>query len=103
MISYQNIPSPTTTTTTISDPSFLLQSTNTTNTTNTTKIHKSTGKNNYYILTQSFLAMGGGDGQFGLWIDEGLCNCFMGPCDTFDGVESINGELQRLEIYCFEF
>jgi hypothetical protein len=44
-----------------------------------------TGKNEYYIFTNSqFLNVGGGDGKFGLWIDAKFSKGFTTKCPAFD-------------------
>ena len=68
-----------------------------------TLIHHSTGKDPYYILTSSCFAMGGGDGKFGIWVDEGLLNCVTQESVTFGEMKRRRGVLEKLEIYGFEF
>ncbi|KAI8928632.1 TLD-domain-containing protein [Entophlyctis helioformis] len=70
-----------------------------------------TGKNSYYILSESGadLALGGGDGKFGLWIDDQLYKGHTAECPTFDnepliGVDSESGgafEIHGLELWSF--
>ncbi|KAI8990198.1 TLD-domain-containing protein [Pilobolus umbonatus] len=44
-----------------------------------------TGKNDYMILSQSdYIAIGGGEGVFGLWIESELEKGYSQPCPTFD-------------------
>ncbi|KAI7855060.1 TLDc domain-containing protein [Circinella umbellata] len=44
-----------------------------------------TGKNEYMILSETeFIAIGGGDGKFGLWINSDLEHGHSEPCPTFD-------------------
>ncbi|KAI8886012.1 TLD-domain-containing protein [Backusella circina FSU 941] len=50
-----------------------------------TKAFHWTGKNEYMILSEpDFLAIGGGDGVFGLWINSELEKGYSQPCPTFD-------------------
>lgn len=45
----------------------------------------STGKNDYYLHAKpDYLAVGCGDGLFGLWLDSGLCRGSSNPVPTFD-------------------
>ncbi|KAL3899460.1 MAG: hypothetical protein SGCHY_002034 [Lobulomycetales sp.] len=51
------------------------------------RVYYATGKNNYFILSESGadLAFGGGSGSsFGLWLDENLYNGHSVGCDTFE-------------------
>ncbi|KAI7880372.1 TLD-domain-containing protein [Lichtheimia hyalospora FSU 10163] len=49
------------------------------------KIFPWTGKNEYMILADTdFIAMGGGDGKFGLWINADLERGYSEQCPTFD-------------------
>ncbi|KAI9243868.1 TLDc domain-containing protein [Sporodiniella umbellata] len=44
-----------------------------------------TGKNDYMILSEpDFIAMGGGEGVFGLWINSALEKGYSQSCPTFD-------------------
>jgi hypothetical protein len=43
-----------------------------------------TGENDYTIFCQQgFLSIGGGDGHYGLWLDNNLANGISSPCPTF--------------------
>ncbi|CDS09341.1 hypothetical protein LRAMOSA10701 [Lichtheimia ramosa] len=53
--------------------------------TNTLKVFPWTGKNEYMILSETdFIAIGGGDGKFGLWIKDSLYEGYSEQCPTFD-------------------
>ncbi|KAI9492529.1 TLD-domain-containing protein [Zychaea mexicana] len=58
-----------------------------------------TGKNEYMILSETeFIAIGGGDGKFGLWINSDLEHGHSEPCPTFDN-ESLS---RKPEFACME-
>ncbi|KAI8144676.1 TLD-domain-containing protein [Fennellomyces sp. T-0311] len=58
-----------------------------------------TGKNEYMILSETeFIAIGGGDGKFGLWINSDLEHGHSEPCPTFDN-ECLS---RRAEFECIE-
>ncbi|KAI8616019.1 hypothetical protein BC830DRAFT_1168113 [Chytriomyces sp. MP71] len=69
-------------------------------------VYKATGVNDYLILGQShYIAMGGGEGHFGLWIDQDLYNGHSGPCHTFNNERlSKKAEfvVQSLELWAFD-
>ncbi|KAI8982963.1 TLD-domain-containing protein [Pilobolus umbonatus] len=49
------------------------------------KVFPWTGKNEYMILSDAdFIAIGGGQGVFGLWINSELDKGYSQPCPTFD-------------------
>ncbi|KAI8370273.1 TLDc domain-containing protein [Blakeslea trispora] len=49
------------------------------------KVFPWTGKNDYMILSNpNFVAIGGGDGKFGLWLDSELHDGHSDQCPTFD-------------------
>ncbi|KDN44372.1 TLD-domain-containing protein [Tilletiaria anomala UBC 951] len=49
------------------------------------KVYKWTGRNEYMIFTEAhFLSVGGGEGRFGLWIDDALENGVSSRCPAFD-------------------
>ncbi|ORY03107.1 TLD-domain-containing protein [Basidiobolus meristosporus CBS 931.73] len=49
------------------------------------KVYKRTGENEYYMLSENrFIAVGGGNGTFGLWLDGNLDRGFSARCSTFD-------------------
>ncbi|KAJ8090703.1 oxidation resistance protein 1 [Marasmius tenuissimus] len=48
-------------------------------------VFKWTGRNDYFALCQDdYLSFGGGDGAYGLYIDESLLNGSSARCPTFD-------------------
>ncbi|KAJ3036539.1 oxidation resistance protein 1 [Rhizophlyctis rosea] len=48
------------------------------------KVFHATGENDYLMLSEPhFIALGGGEGHFGLWISEDLFHGHSGPCLTF--------------------
>ncbi|ORY03105.1 TLD-domain-containing protein [Basidiobolus meristosporus CBS 931.73] len=70
------------------------------------KVFPWTGKNDYCILCENeFIAVGGGDGQFGLWLDSELENGSSSHCPTFDN-EVLSSEPRficvELEVWCFK-
>jgi len=49
------------------------------------KVYKTTGKNNYVMLCEpGYISFGGGDGHYGLYLDDTLNNGSSSPCPTFD-------------------
>ncbi|KAG2231083.1 hypothetical protein INT48_001744 [Thamnidium elegans] len=49
------------------------------------KTYRWTGKNEYMILSEpDFIAIGGGEGVFGLWLNSELEKGYSQPCPTFD-------------------
>ncbi|KAI8988972.1 TLDc domain-containing protein, partial [Pilobolus umbonatus] len=49
------------------------------------KVYPWTGKNDYMILSDSdFIAIGGGQGKFGLWLNSELEKGYSNTCPTFD-------------------
>ncbi|KAJ3030632.1 UNVERIFIED_CONTAM: oxidation resistance protein 1 [Siphonaria sp. JEL0065] len=70
------------------------------------KPFKATGANDYLILGEShMIAFGGGEGHFGLWVDQDLYNGHSGPCQTFNNERlSSTSEfvVQSIEIWAFE-
>ena len=47
--------------------------------------YPSTGKNNYFIITEpDYLAIGCGGGKFGLWLEKELFKGISDPVPTFD-------------------
>jgi len=49
------------------------------------KVYKTTGKNNYVMLCEpDYISFGGGDGHYGLYLDDTLNNGLSSPCPTFD-------------------
>ncbi|KAK9763448.1 oxidation resistance protein 1 [Basidiobolus ranarum] len=48
------------------------------------KIYNRTGENEYFMLSENhFIAVGGGNGTFGLWLDNHLDRGFTTKCSTF--------------------
>ncbi|KAJ3076687.1 Nuclear receptor coactivator 7 [Podochytrium sp. JEL0797] len=70
------------------------------------RVFKATGLNDYLILGEAhMIAMGGGEGHFGLWVDQDLYNGHSGPCQTFQNERlSVKSEfvIQSLEIWAFD-
>ncbi|CEP07240.1 hypothetical protein [Parasitella parasitica] len=63
------------------------------------KVFPWTGKNDYMMLSDSdFIAIGGGDGKFGLWLDSEFDKGYSNTCPTFDN-ESLT---LRPEFQCME-
>ncbi|RHZ50004.1 hypothetical protein Glove_508g29 [Diversispora epigaea] len=49
------------------------------------KFYNWTGRNEYVILSEhDYLAIGGGEGKIGLWVDSDLQSGHSTRCDTFD-------------------
>ncbi|KAI8047372.1 TLD-domain-containing protein [Gilbertella persicaria] len=59
-----------------------------------------TGKNDYMILSgTNFIAIGGGDGKFGLWINSELHDGYSDTCPTFDNeILSLKPEFKCMEM-----
>jgi len=56
------------------------------------------GVNDYMILCeQSFLSVGGGDGRYGLWLDDTFERGISSPCPTF-GNEALSDEGEKFDI-----
>ncbi|SAM09582.1 hypothetical protein [Absidia glauca] len=75
------------------------------NTTNGLKAYAWTGMNEYMILSEhEFIAIGGGDGKFGLWINGDLDKGYSTSCPTFNN-EPLAGQPEfnciELEIWGF--
>ncbi|KAI7899659.1 TLD-domain-containing protein [Cokeromyces recurvatus] len=66
----------------------------------TIKVFPWTGKNDYMILSDSdFIAIGGGDGTFGLWLNSELEKGYSNTCPTFDNeILSLRHEFRCLEL-----
>ncbi|KAI9482686.1 MAG: TLD-domain-containing protein [Benjaminiella poitrasii] len=64
------------------------------------KVFPWTGKNDYMILSDSeFIAIGGGDGTFGLWLNSELEKGYSNTCPTYNNeILSIKPEFQCLEL-----
>ncbi|KAG0738341.1 hypothetical protein G6F16_004895 [Rhizopus arrhizus] len=69
------------------------------------KVFPWTGKNDYMILCNStFIAMGGGDGQFGLWLKSDMETGYSTPCPTFDNeCLSSKSQFQCIEMEVWGF
>ncbi|KAJ3160700.1 oxidation resistance protein 1 [Geranomyces michiganensis] len=68
--------------------------------------YPATGKNDYLMLSEPhYIAMGGGEGHFGLWVDDQLYNGHSGPCQTFEN-ERLSSrsefEVEGLEVWSFQ-
>ncbi|KAI8640797.1 TLD-domain-containing protein [Parasitella parasitica] len=64
------------------------------------KVFPWTGKNNYMMLSCSdFIAIGGGDGKFGLWLDSKFDKGYSTTCPTFDNESlALQSEFQCMEM-----
>lgn len=71
-----------------------------------TKIYTWTGQDDYFIKgCNSFIAIGGGGGKFGLWIDEDLCHGSTSQCVTFNNEPLTNSRdfvCKVVEVWFFE-
>ncbi|XP_059510340.1 nuclear receptor coactivator 7 isoform X3 [Stegostoma tigrinum] len=69
------------------------------------KIFQWTGNNSFFTKGSSdSLAIGGGSGHFGLWLDEDLNHGRSNPCETFNNVVLSKNEdfkVQDLEVWTF--
>ncbi|XP_078423456.1 nuclear receptor coactivator 7 [Cetorhinus maximus] len=69
------------------------------------KIFQWTGENSFFIKGSSdSLAIGGGSGHFGLWLDEDLNHGRSNPCATFNNIVLSRNEdfkVQDLEVWTF--
>ncbi|KAL1929418.1 hypothetical protein VTP01DRAFT_1556 [Rhizomucor pusillus] len=72
---------------------------------NGVKVYPWTGKNEYMILSEAdFIAIGGGDGKFGLWINSDLERGHSEPCPTFDNEAlSSHSEFACIELEVWGF
>lgn len=78
------------------------------NQTKAIKFYEALSTNQYYMLADNkFIAMGGGDGKFGFYLNQNLINGYISPCMTYTYNDSIieneNFECYGLEIWGFEF
>ncbi|GAN04229.1 TLD-domain-containing protein [Mucor ambiguus] len=64
------------------------------------KVFPWTGKNDYMMLSDSdFIAIGGGDGKFGLWLNSELEKGYSSTCPTFDNeILALQPEFQCMEM-----
>ncbi|CAO3610544.1 unnamed protein product [Mucor hiemalis] len=69
------------------------------------KAYQWTGKNEYMILSEpDFIAIGGGEGVFGLWINSELEKGYSQPCPTFDNERlTPHPEFQCIELEVWGF
>jgi len=71
------------------------------------KKYSATGLNQYFMLADpTFIAMGGGNGNFGLYLDEDIQFGYTSTCDTFDNeilTEDNEFECYGCEIWGFEY
>ncbi|KAG8444265.1 hypothetical protein GDO86_009449 [Hymenochirus boettgeri] len=69
------------------------------------KVFKWSGENSYFINGDiSFLELGGGGGQFGLWLDSDLYHGRSNPCSTFNNDSLSKKEdfiVQDVEVWAF--
>ncbi|CAK4022426.1 Hypothetical predicted protein [Lecanosticta acicola] len=57
-----------------------------------------TGENDYQVFCQQdYLSVGGGDGHYGLWLDQSLSNGVSDTCPTF-GNEALSDEGSKFEV-----
>ncbi len=62
------------------------------------KTYKWTARNDYMVLTEAhFLSVGGGDGKYGLWIDDALENGVSSRCPAFDNDILCNDSQKRTD------
>ncbi|KAI7868805.1 TLD-domain-containing protein [Spinellus fusiger] len=69
------------------------------------KVFPWTGKNEYMILSETnFIAIGGGNGKFGLWLNEDLEKGHSEQCPTFDNeVLALKPEFSCMELEIWGF
>lgn len=69
------------------------------------KAYPWTGKNDYMILSDSgFIAIGGGNGKFGLWLNSELEKGYSNTCPTFDNeCLSLKPEFECIEMEIWGF
>jgi len=78
----------------------------------TLKVYKTTGRNNYVALCEpGYISFGGGDGHYGLYLDDTLYDGSSAPCPTFDneplcspgpkkaGTDTVEFECVGLEVW----
>jgi hypothetical protein len=65
------------------------------------EIYQSTGKNDYFMLSEAdFLALGGGDGKFSLFIDGDLYKGHSESAPTFNNQRPLCGGGVREDFTC---
>eukprot|EP00835_Amoeboradix_gromovi_P003822 NODE_268_length_12243_cov_0.338109.p4 type:complete len:279 gc:universal NODE_268_length_12243_cov_0.338109:3643-2807(-) len=61
-------------------------------------VYSSTGKNDYFVLSQpELLAFGGGGDGFGLSFNDTFLKCMTAKCETFDNLPMTNGYKSIIE------
>ncbi|KAI0665525.1 TLD-domain-containing protein [Trametes maxima] len=67
------------------------------------RVYKWTGKNDYVALCETdYLSFGGGDGHYGLWLDETLSDGSSARCPTFDNEPLCSSGPRQGETVTFE-
>jgi len=70
------------------------------------KMYPTSGHNEYFILSESdYIAIGGGNGSYGLYIDEDIQNGQSAECTAFFNEplsSSIHFQILSLEVWSFE-
>ncbi|KAI0328828.1 TLD-domain-containing protein [Cubamyces sp. BRFM 1775] len=67
------------------------------------RVFKWTGKNDYVALCESdYISFGGGDGHYGLWLDETLSDGSSARCPTFDNEPLCSAGPRQGETVTFE-
>ncbi|KAJ3218234.1 oxidation resistance protein 1 [Dinochytrium kinnereticum] len=73
---------------------------------NEVSVFKASGANDYLVLCEPhFMAFGGGEGRFGLWLSEDLDHGHSEPCQTFRNDRlsaSADFHISSLEVFSFE-
>lgn len=58
-------------------------------------VHEWTGANSYFMMgKEDAIAVGGGKGTFGLWLDADFLRGSSGPCETYGNQEGLTGQPQ---------
>ncbi|CAM0142749.1 unnamed protein product [Umbelopsis sp. WA50703] len=85
---------------------FLWRATQVDNSNSSVRVYPWTGKNEYMVLSETdFIAIGGGDGKFGLWLHSDLERGHTDECPTFDNellASSRKFDCVELEIWGFK-
>ncbi|TFK81490.1 TLD-domain-containing protein [Polyporus arcularius HHB13444] len=67
------------------------------------RVFKWTGKNDYVALCEpDYISFGGGDGHYGLWLDDTLMDGSSAPCPTFDNEPLCSAGPRKGETVTFE-